>query len=452
MPFNATLNNLTVNLANAGSSAVISTTINGGSLGDSLESAIIAALVQTAHGAAASKIKGLDNHYIAHKVAHAIAGCAAAAANKGKCQDGAIGAAVGEIVGEKLLNGRNVKTLNPEEYKQILAYSRLVAGTAAGLAGGDVNVAADAAKVAVENNALNFESTPTNPKKHLPKQPDKTALEKIIQAVIPAHAAGAMVNLQDRDVAHWISNIRGGITGPIVITSYGVYAAGWTAPLLGAAGKAALSACMGNPSGCTVLVTQAAEAGAGLATGAVTVSNSWEGAVGSLAKAKAAKQAVSSQTSHQLANLVKAEQKTLTRIAQRDLQLAVWKTSFNRRVRKGAGLLDAGNIPITINGRTIQPVQAMSLRGTPVYSGVSEQEVFALYRQMTGQNPNFRPIAGGKLANGIISNGEWAGTKVVLRNFSRSKNLTQSKWTFEIQSIPKSVLPVNNHKIELKFQ
>ncbi|UOO82471.1 VENN motif pre-toxin domain-containing protein [Uruburuella testudinis] len=115
---------------------------------------IIATLVQTAHGAAASKIKGLDNNYIAHKVAHAMAGCAAAAANKGKCQDGAIGAAVGEIVGEKLLNGRNVKNLNPEEYKQILAYSRLVAGTAAGLAGGDVNAAADAAKVAVENNAL----------------------------------------------------------------------------------------------------------------------------------------------------------------------------------------------------------------------------------------------------------------------------------------------------------
>ncbi|KER38440.1 hypothetical protein F528_2628, partial [Neisseria meningitidis 992008] len=38
---------------------------------------------------AASKIKQLDQHYIAHKIAHAIAGCAAAAANKGKCQDGA---------------------------------------------------------------------------------------------------------------------------------------------------------------------------------------------------------------------------------------------------------------------------------------------------------------------------------------------------------------------------
>ena len=154
------VNNLSVNLANAGSSAVIGTAINGGSLQDSLESAILSALVQTAHGAAASKIKDLDNHYIAHKVAHAVAGCAAAAANKGKCQDGAIGAAVGEIVGEKLLGGRDLSKLpaaeRAAEEAKIIAYSRLVAGTAAGLTGGDVNVAADAAKTAVQNNLLAF--------------------------------------------------------------------------------------------------------------------------------------------------------------------------------------------------------------------------------------------------------------------------------------------------------
>ena len=148
------VNNLSVNLANAGSSAVIGTAINGGSLQDSLESAILSALVQTAHGAAASQIKDLNLDYVAHKIAHAVAGCAAAAANKGKCQDGAIGAAVGEIVSEELLNGRKVEDLSQQDYAQILTYSRLVAGTVAGLAGGDVNVAADAAKVAVENNSL----------------------------------------------------------------------------------------------------------------------------------------------------------------------------------------------------------------------------------------------------------------------------------------------------------
>ncbi|HEZ0688291.1 TPA: DUF637 domain-containing protein, partial [Neisseria meningitidis] len=75
----------------------------------------------TAHGEAASKIKQLDQHYIAHKIAHAIAGCAAAAANKGKCQDGAIGAAVGEILGETLLDGRDPGSLNVKGRAKIIA-------------------------------------------------------------------------------------------------------------------------------------------------------------------------------------------------------------------------------------------------------------------------------------------------------------------------------------------
>lgn len=148
------VNNLTVNLSNAGSAALINTAVNGGSLKDNLEANILAALVNTAHGEAASKIKQLDQHYIAHKIAHAVAGCAAAAANKGKCQDGAIGAAVGEIVGEALTNGKNPATLTAKEREQILAYSKLVAGTVSGVVGGDVNTAANAAAVAVENNSL----------------------------------------------------------------------------------------------------------------------------------------------------------------------------------------------------------------------------------------------------------------------------------------------------------
>ena len=151
------VNDLTVNLANAGSAALINTAVNGGSLKDNLEANILAALVNTAHGEAASKIKQLDQHYITHKIAHAIAGCAAAAANKGKCQDGAIGAAVGEIVGEALTNGKNPATLTAKEREQVIAYSKLVAGTVSGVVGGDVNAAANAAKVAIENNLLSQE-------------------------------------------------------------------------------------------------------------------------------------------------------------------------------------------------------------------------------------------------------------------------------------------------------
>ncbi|HGH7150807.1 TPA: DUF637 domain-containing protein [Neisseria meningitidis] len=149
------VNNMTVNLADAGSAALINTAVNGGSLKDNLEANILAALVNTAHGEAASKIKGLDQHYVAHKIAHAIAGCAAAAANKGKCQDGAIGAAVGEILGETLLDGRDPGSLNVKDRAKIIAKAKLAAGVVAALSKGDVSTAANAAAVAVENNSLN---------------------------------------------------------------------------------------------------------------------------------------------------------------------------------------------------------------------------------------------------------------------------------------------------------
>ncbi|MCL5865508.1 S-layer family protein, partial [Neisseria meningitidis] len=152
------VNDLTVNLANAGSAALINTTVNGGSLKDNLEANILAVLVNTAHGEAASKIKQLNQHYIAHKIAHAVAGCAAAAANKGKCQDGAIGAVVGEIVGEALVKNTDFSDMTPEqldlEVKKITAYAKLAAGTVAGVTGGDVNTAAQTAQNAVENNAV----------------------------------------------------------------------------------------------------------------------------------------------------------------------------------------------------------------------------------------------------------------------------------------------------------
>ena len=152
------VNDLTVNLANAGSAALINTTVNGGSLKDNLEANILAALVNTAHGEAASKIKQLDHHYIAHKIAHAVAGCAAAAANKGKCQDGAIGAAVGEILGEALLSDADLGRLTPIERAKIeakiIAKAKLVAGTVAALSKGDVNTAANAAEIVVKHNTL----------------------------------------------------------------------------------------------------------------------------------------------------------------------------------------------------------------------------------------------------------------------------------------------------------
>ncbi|WP_286453093.1 S-layer family protein, partial [Neisseria meningitidis] len=178
---------LTANLINSTAAASVHTAINGGSLKDNLEANILAALVNTAHGeaaskikqldqhyivhkiahaiagcaaAAASKIKQLDQHYIVHKIAHAIAGCAAAAANKGKCQDGAIGAVVGEIVGEALVKNTDFSGMTASEIEKakanITAYAKLVAGATVGVTGGNVDVAANASETAVKNNALDI--------------------------------------------------------------------------------------------------------------------------------------------------------------------------------------------------------------------------------------------------------------------------------------------------------
>ncbi|HEZ3488056.1 TPA: S-layer family protein [Neisseria meningitidis] len=146
---------LTANLINSTAAASVHTAINGGSLKDNLGDAALGAIVSTVHGEVASKIKfNLSEDYIAHKIAHAVAGCASAVANKGKCRDGAIGAAVGEMVGETLLDGRDVGKLSPQERQKVIAYSQIIAGSAVALVKGDVNTAANAATVAVENNSL----------------------------------------------------------------------------------------------------------------------------------------------------------------------------------------------------------------------------------------------------------------------------------------------------------
>lgn len=213
------INNLTVNLANAGSAALINTAVNGGSLKDNLEANILAALVNTAHGEAASKIKQLDHHYIAHKIAHAVAGCAAAAANKGKCQDGAIGAAVGEILGEALLDGRDPGSLNVKDRAKIIAKAKLAAGTVAALSKGDVNTAANAAAVAVENNTLlgdvTREEIEAYRKKFRTEEEAKNNLDIVRNAVVDLAAAGT-------------DGVVGGVDYGIDTLNYVVYCLGFT--------------------------------------------------------------------------------------------------------------------------------------------------------------------------------------------------------------------------------
>ncbi len=149
---------LSFNLINAGSRALTNTAINGGNLEDALKGALIGAAVDTAHGAVASEIKGLEGDYLAHKLAHALAGCVAGAAAQGSCQDGAIGAATGEIVAELFEGQRPSITASDTDKRaydaKVLAYSKVVAGAVSALSGGNAQTAITTAEIAVQNNYL----------------------------------------------------------------------------------------------------------------------------------------------------------------------------------------------------------------------------------------------------------------------------------------------------------
>jgi hypothetical protein len=151
---------LTYNLINATGRAMTNTAINGGSLEDALKSALVGGLVDTAHGQAASLIKGLESDYLAHKLAHALAGCVAGAAAGGACKDGAIGGAVGEMVAEMFKNQRPGLFASDAEKQafnaKVSATSKLVSGAAAAYAGGNAQTAITTAEVAVANNFLNY--------------------------------------------------------------------------------------------------------------------------------------------------------------------------------------------------------------------------------------------------------------------------------------------------------
>lgn len=140
---------------NSTGSALVNTAINGGSLSDNLQSALLAGLASAVQGELAGNIKGLEDvNYVLHKIAHAAVGCATAAASKQSCEAGAIGAGVGEIVADQLLEGRNPTFISTDEKQRIEALGKLIAGTISAYTGNDVNEAANSAAVAIQNNAF----------------------------------------------------------------------------------------------------------------------------------------------------------------------------------------------------------------------------------------------------------------------------------------------------------
>ena len=144
------LENFANNFIQGVGSTIISNSVQGESLSDTLEKALIAGLSSSLQGELAQNIKPLEDvNYVLHKVAHAAAGCAIGALQK-SCEAGAIGAAVGEVVAEQLNDG--TKTLTSIEKEQIINQSKLIAGVVAAYAGYDVDVATMSADMAVRNN------------------------------------------------------------------------------------------------------------------------------------------------------------------------------------------------------------------------------------------------------------------------------------------------------------
>lgn len=145
------------NLVDGTARALVETGIQGGSLKDNLENALLNGLTTAVHGELAEHIKGLeDGNYLLHKIAHAAAGCAAHAIQK-QCEAGAIGAAVGEVVAS-LIPTTNYFHLDDEQQK-IQIYGQLISATISSYAGYDPTIASQSAQTAIENNSLKLLSS-----------------------------------------------------------------------------------------------------------------------------------------------------------------------------------------------------------------------------------------------------------------------------------------------------
>ncbi|WHR58516.1 two-partner secretion domain-containing protein [Acinetobacter haemolyticus] len=143
-------------------SNLISSTLQGESLSDSLEKALLAGVTNVLQAEMATKIgTHLDKidpsawEYALHKIAHAAAGCVAAAVQK-ECEAGAIGASVAEVVAGLFDKPSSTATQEEKDAfrKKVVGTTKLVSGVVAAYSGYDVNAAAASAENAVTNNYL----------------------------------------------------------------------------------------------------------------------------------------------------------------------------------------------------------------------------------------------------------------------------------------------------------
>ena len=147
------------NLVSSTANAVVSTAINGGSLGDNLTRAIASGFITTGSALSAFAIgSNTAPGSFANFAGHAIAGCAGGALRaNGGCGAGALGAVLGEATALMLNGNRTAQDilangLLPGTHE----LASVVGAMGVALAGGDaqqINLAAGAAANAAENNA-----------------------------------------------------------------------------------------------------------------------------------------------------------------------------------------------------------------------------------------------------------------------------------------------------------
>ncbi|WP_289116024.1 DUF637 domain-containing protein [uncultured Psychrobacter sp.] len=142
--------------------AVADAAFNGVSFEEALKNSLSSSLVDILSAEAfAHGTKDIDSdragdlaRNLAHKLAAGGVGCLSAKAKNQNCDAGALGAIVGEMVGDYMVELGAEGNLSPEQISKITNAAKLSAGTIAMLAGVDVDIAANSAGTAVENNSL----------------------------------------------------------------------------------------------------------------------------------------------------------------------------------------------------------------------------------------------------------------------------------------------------------
>ncbi|MGF6525222.1 hypothetical protein [Variovorax sp. PvP013] len=108
---------------------------------------------------------------------------------------------------------------------------------------------------------------------------------------------------------------------------------------------------------------------------------------------------------------------------------------------------------LRLGGRTLLADAAAS-KGAPVFVGATDAEIAGYFRQIAGIDvmpaPSMNALRQGELIYSFeIVQGEYAGSTIILRDYSSSKDLTAARWTIDITGLPAGI---DAKRAEIKFK